>query len=80
MLRGLLFDDRGEVMRPLHTKKGAKRYRYYASAPLYRDEKGARASLPRIAMGVFGCFVVVGASPTPVARLAVRSADRGPRA
>ncbi len=63
MLRGLLFDDRGEVMRPLHTKKGAKRYRYYASAPLYRDENGPRASLSRIAMGVIDRFVVERAAP-----------------
>ncbi len=63
LLRGLIFDDRGEVMRPLHTKKGAKRYRYYASAPLYRDEKGPRASLPRIAMGVIERFVVEQATP-----------------
>lgn len=63
LLRGILFDDRGDPMRPLHTKKGARRYRYYASAALRAGKAGARGSLPRVAMGVVEDFVVSHAAP-----------------
>jgi DNA invertase Pin-like site-specific DNA recombinase len=63
LLRGLLFDDRGEPMRPLHTKRGAKRYRYYLSAALRRGEPGSTRRLARIAMGVIDRFVLERAEP-----------------
>jgi hypothetical protein len=58
LLRDIIFDDRGEPMRPLHTKRGGRRYRYYASAPLVRGEPRPTGSLPRIAMGVIDSFVL----------------------
>jgi DNA invertase Pin-like site-specific DNA recombinase len=57
LLHNLLFDDRGEAMRPLHTKRRGKRYRYYASAAL-KDGARPAGSLPRIAMGVLDAFVL----------------------
>src|SRR5207244_772135 len=32
LLTGRLFDDRGNLMRPTHTRKGAIKYRYYLSS------------------------------------------------
>ena len=58
LLRGVLFDDRGEPMRPLHTKRGGRRYRYYVSAALLRGAQRPAGSLPRIAMGVVDQFVI----------------------
>ena len=58
LLRDIIFDDRGQPMRPVHTKKGESRYRYYTSAGLLRGGRGTKGSLPRIAMGVMDSFVV----------------------
>ena len=63
LLKGVLFDDRGEPMRPLHTKRGGRRYRYYASAALLRGSRRPPGSLPRIAMGVVEQFVVERSGP-----------------
>lgn len=57
LLHGLLFDDVGAAMRPLHTRKGERRYRYYASAPDHRMDRSA-PSVPRIAMGIVDAFVL----------------------
>lgn len=63
LLRAHLFDDAGAAMRPLHTKKGGRRYRYYASTQDHRmDRPGAVPSVRRIAMGVIDDFVLERAS------------------
>lgn len=61
MLRGLVFDDRGNPMRAIHTKRGDRRFRYYAVD--LRDKRRTAGSLPRLAMGVLDAFVVERVSP-----------------
>ena len=61
MLRGLVFDDRGNLMRAIHTKRGDRRFRYYAVD--LRDKRRTAGSLPRLAMGVLDAFVVDRVSP-----------------
>ncbi len=61
LLRDLVFDDRGNAMRAIHTKRGDRRYRYYAVD--LRDKRRTAGSLPRLAMGVLDSFVVDRVSP-----------------
>jgi DNA invertase Pin-like site-specific DNA recombinase len=56
LMGGVLRDDRGVPMQCVHTSKGPKRYRYYASRPLAAGEP--KASLTRIAVGVLDEFVI----------------------
>jgi len=56
LLDGLVFDDRGNPMVAVHTKRGAKRYRYYVSRAQL-TKKGEPGSLPRIAAGVLEQFL-----------------------
>lgn len=62
-LIGLIFDDQGQPMTPLHSQKdGNKRYRYYVSRALIDKDRGRAGSIPRvpahaleeIVMGVMG--------------------------
>jgi hypothetical protein len=62
-LIGLIFDDQGNPMTPLHSQKdGNKRYRYYVSRALIDKDRGPAGSIPRapahaveeIVMGVMG--------------------------
>ena len=41
LLTGLAFDAQGQRLAPTHTKKGAKRYRYYVGQALQDDDKDA---------------------------------------
>jgi DNA invertase Pin-like site-specific DNA recombinase len=63
LLQGLLFDDRGHRMGPVHTQRRGRRYRYYASAALKPASGVEPGSLPRIAAGVLDAFVVSGVVP-----------------
>lgn len=38
LLTGLVFDDRGQRLAPTHTKKGARRYRYYIGQRMATDQ------------------------------------------
>ncbi|MFI4935212.1 MAG: recombinase family protein [Caulobacterales bacterium] len=58
LLAGLLVDDRGHPMAPVHTRRGVKRYRYYLSRPRRSREGETVGSLPRIAAGVLDAFVL----------------------
>ena len=51
LLAGLLYDDRGHPMTPVHTVRRSKRYRYYYSSPRLASQQPL-GSLPRIAAGV----------------------------
>ena len=51
LLAGLLYDDRGHPMNPVHTVRRSKRYRYYRSSPRLASQQPL-GSLPRIAAGV----------------------------
>ncbi len=66
-LTGLIFDDRGHPMTPLHSQKGGnRRYRYYVSRALIDKDRGPAGSIPRvpaqaveeIVMGVMGKVLV----------------------
>jgi site-specific DNA recombinase len=57
LLPGRLFDDRNHAMTVVHTKKGCRRYRYYASVALDPARSGEPGSVPRIAVGVLDGFV-----------------------
>ena len=48
LLRGLLFDDRGNHMSPSHANKKGKRYRYYISQALTQQRKNDAGSITRI--------------------------------
>jgi DNA invertase Pin-like site-specific DNA recombinase len=56
LLKGLVTDDRGAPMAPIHTRRGERRYRYYASNAAKQGL--APGSLPRIAQGVLDQFIV----------------------
>ena len=48
-LIGLIFDDQGHPMTPLHSQKdGNKRYRYYVSRALIDKDRGPAGSIPRV--------------------------------
>ena len=79
-LIGLIFDDQGHPMTPMHSQKdGKKRYRYYVSRALIDKDRGPAGSIPRvpahaveeIVMGVMGKVLVgegggeLGASVAP---------------
>ncbi|MEQ9112483.1 MAG: recombinase family protein [Rhodospirillaceae bacterium] len=48
LLRGLLFDDRGNHMSPSHANKKGRRYRYYVSQALTQQRKSEAGSITRI--------------------------------
>jgi len=49
LLLGKLFDDRGNVMTPRHTQKGAKRYAYYTSRAFIEGRGNQAGSVARVA-------------------------------
>jgi DNA invertase Pin-like site-specific DNA recombinase len=55
-LCGKVFDDRGNPMAPVHTKRGVKRYRYYVSRAALTGT-GEAGSVPRISAGVLEEFL-----------------------
>ena len=48
LLRGLLFDDRGNHMSPSHANKKGKRYRYYVSQALNQHREQDKGSVTRL--------------------------------
>src|SRR5207253_1496915 len=48
LLRGLIFDNRGNRMTPSSAKKGSVRYRYYVSAPLIQGRREDAGSVSRV--------------------------------
>ncbi|MCW5680011.1 MAG: recombinase family protein [Xanthobacteraceae bacterium] len=48
LLRGLLFDDRGNRMTPSHSIKRGARYRYYISVALLESKKDEAGSVARV--------------------------------
>ena len=63
LLRGRLFDDRGEPLCLVHTCRGAKRYRYYARTQRNRSPIKPVGSVSRIAVGVIDTFVIAHLAP-----------------
>jgi site-specific DNA recombinase len=48
LLKGLIFDDAGNRMSPIHANKRGRRYRYYVSWALLQHRKEAGGSLARV--------------------------------
>jgi len=48
LLAGLLFDDKGNSMSPIHSRKGRKRYRYYVSQAVLHYRQDDIRSVQRI--------------------------------
>jgi len=48
LLKGLVFDDAGNRMSPIHANKGGRRYRYYVSRALLQHREEAGGSLARV--------------------------------
>jgi len=48
LLKGLIFDDAGNRMSPIHANKGRRRYRYYVSQPLLQHRPEEAGSAPRV--------------------------------
>ncbi len=61
-LKGLIFDDAGNIMRPVHTRRHEQRYHYYVSAPAILKDKRAAGSLPRVAAAMLDEIIVQQAS------------------
>ncbi len=49
LLTGRLYDDRGNLMSPSHTRKRGRIYRYYVSQALLQNGAQAAGSIPRVA-------------------------------
>lgn len=64
LLQGKLFDAAGALMSPSHTRKGARRYHYYVSAPLIRGtEAPSPDRLQRISAPVLEGAVLAEVAP-----------------
>ena len=48
LLLGKIFDDRGTLMGPSHTRKKGRKYRYYVSSCLLQGRKELAGSINRI--------------------------------
>jgi site-specific DNA recombinase len=48
LLKGRIFDDRGNLMSPSHTRKKGVRYRYYVSTNLAQGRKGEAGTVARL--------------------------------
>ena len=58
LLAGLVFDDRGHRLQPSHTKKGARRYRYYFVAAAHsQGERSLRIPAPELEGAVITALV-----------------------
>jgi site-specific DNA recombinase len=53
LFRGLVFDDAGNRMSPVHANNTGRRYRYYVSQALLQQRKHSAGSLPRLPAPAF---------------------------
>ena len=58
LLKGVLVDDAGGIMSPVHTTRRGRRYNYYVSAAAVHGEPRPVGSLHRISAPVLDAFVV----------------------
>ena len=58
LLKGLLFDDVGNAMQPIHTTRRERRYHYYVTSALVHGDPRDLGSLPRIGAPVLDAVVV----------------------
>jgi site-specific DNA recombinase len=57
VLSGILFDDKDNAMSPSHAIKNGKRYRYYTSQALIKQQSNKAGSLSRVPAGEIEGFV-----------------------
>lgn len=57
LLRGKLFDDKGNLIRPSFSTKNGVRYRFYVSSALLRGRKAAAGSVGRVSAAPFEATV-----------------------
>ncbi len=62
-LKGLLFDDADNIMRPVHTRRHEQRYHYYVSTPAILKDRRAAGSLPRVSASVLDAAVIQQVGP-----------------
>ena len=58
LLQGLIYDDKGNRMTPVHATKGSARYRYYQSWVLGHGQKDKAGSVSRVPAGDIEQMVV----------------------
>jgi DNA invertase Pin-like site-specific DNA recombinase len=63
LLKGLLFDDAGCAMQPIHANRRGRRYRYYVSSARVHGEARPVGSLPRIGAPTLERLVVSEVEP-----------------
>jgi hypothetical protein len=57
-LRGKIFDDRGTLMGPSHTRKKGRKYRYYISSCLLQGRKELAGSIHRVPASTIEATIV----------------------
>ncbi len=80
LLRGKLFDDRGNRMTPTHALKRGTRYRYYVSCALNQGRPSEIGSVPRVAAATIEAAIIAAlrARFSRVGRPGARRANRTP--
>jgi DNA invertase Pin-like site-specific DNA recombinase len=63
LLKGLIFDDAGCAMTPVHANKQGRRYHYYVSSPRLHSEARTVGSLPRIGAPAIDRLVMASVEP-----------------
>jgi len=63
MLKGILFDDLGNSMQPIHTSRHERRYHYYVTASRVHGDGREVGTLPRIGAGTLETAVADHAAP-----------------
>jgi DNA invertase Pin-like site-specific DNA recombinase len=58
LLKGILVDDLGNAMQPIHTRRGGCRYHYYVTATRVHGDDREVGSLPRIGAGTIDAVVL----------------------
>jgi site-specific DNA recombinase len=58
LLKGILVDDLGNAMQPIHTRRGDRRYHYYVTAARVHGDDREVGSLPRVGAGTLDAVVL----------------------
>jgi DNA invertase Pin-like site-specific DNA recombinase len=58
LLKGILFDDLGNAMQPIHTRRGDRRYHYYVTSARVHGDARDVGSLPRVGASTLDAVVI----------------------
>ena len=58
LLKGILFDDLGNAMQPIHTRRGDRRYHYYVASVRVHGDARDIGSLPRVGANTLDTAVI----------------------